>query len=126
MSISIDNLSSTIDLTTQNAASSTSSLQKTLEKTQNSSTTATEEELLDACKEFEAYFIEQVIKEVKKTLPESDEEEDSYASSMTDYFMDSTIQDISETIVEQSGGTLANQLYEQMKRNYGIGTAEEV
>lgn len=124
MSISLDSISSTIDLTTQNATNSASSLKKTLENTQKSGSTATEDELLDACKEFEAYFVEQVIKEVKKTIPESDEE-DSYAGQLTDYFMDSVIEDVAEKIVDQSGGTLANQLYEQMKRNYGITTSEE-
>lgn len=124
MSISLDSISSTIDLTTQNATNSASSLKKALENTQKSGSTATEDELLDACKEFEAYFVEQVIKEVKKTIPESDEE-DSYAGQLTDYFMDSVIEDVAGEIVDQSGGTLANQLYEQMKRNYGIATSEE-
>ena len=30
--------------------------------------TATEDELLDACKQFEAYFLEQVFKEMQKTV----------------------------------------------------------
>ena len=33
-----------------------------------------DEELLEACKSFEAYFIEQVFKEMKKTAPTSDDD----------------------------------------------------
>ena len=36
-------------------------------------TKATDDELMDACKQFEAYFLEQMFKEMMKTIPESDE-----------------------------------------------------
>ena len=35
---------------------------------------ATAEELMEACKEFEAYFLEQMFKEMAKTIPENDNE----------------------------------------------------
>lgn len=85
-------------------------------------TEAKDDELLEACKSFESYFVEQVIKEVEKTVKSDDG--DSYASQMTDYFKDSVIQNISDKIVDQSGTSLAKSLYEQMKRNYGITDAE--
>lgn len=34
---------------------------------------ASDEELMSVCKQFEAYFIEQVLKEVQKTLPNQEE-----------------------------------------------------
>lgn len=83
---------------------------------------ATDDELMEAVKSFESYFVEQVFKEVEKTI--HTDEGDSYASQMTDYFKDSVIQDISDKIVDQSGTSLAKSLYEQMKRNYGITDAE--
>ncbi len=79
---------------------------------------AEDDELKEAVKSFESYFVEQVIKEVEKTIHTDDE--NSYAGQMTNYFKDSVIQTISDKIVDQSGGTYTQKLYEQMKRNYGI------
>ena len=83
-------------------------------------TNATDEELMDACKQFEAYFLEQVFKEMRKTIPESEDSSGS-TSSLVDYFEDQRIQEISADSTEQNGLGLAQMLYEQMKRNYGIG-----
>ena len=82
---------------------------------------AADDELMDVCKEFEAYFLEQVYKEMKKTIPEN-EDQDASMSQMTDYFEDEMIQKLASQSVEQSGGSnsLAQQLYEQMKRNYNM------
>ena len=35
-------------------------------------------------------------------------------------FMDTVIEQMSDTIVEKSGENITQQLYEQMKRNYNI------
>ena len=80
---------------------------------------ATQEELLDACKQFEAYFIEQMYKGMLKTIPEN-EETSNYTSTIMDYYKDQMIQGIAEETSKQSGLGLAQMLYEQMKRNYGI------
>lgn len=80
---------------------------------------ATDEELMDACKEFEAYFLEQVFKEMWKSVPR--QESDSAATStLTDYFQDEMIKEISGDAVEQNTTGLAQSLYEQMKRNYDL------
>ena len=80
---------------------------------------ATDAELMDACKQFEAYFIEQMYKGMLKTIPQS-EETSNYTSTMMDYYKDQMIQGIAEETSKQSGLGLAQMLYEQMKRNYGI------
>ncbi len=80
---------------------------------------ATDDELLDACKQFEAYFIEQMYKGMLKTIPQS-EETSNYTSTIMDYYKDQMIQGIAEETSKQSGLGLAQMLYEQMKRNYGI------
>ncbi len=88
--------------------------------------TATEDELMDACKQFEAYFIEQMYKAMMKTIP-SHEGTSNYTSNMMDYYKDQMIQSMAEQTTEQSGFGLAQMLYEQMRRNYGftdISTAE--
>ena len=84
---------------------------------------AEDDELKEAVKSFESYFVEQVIKEVEKTIHTDDK--DNYAAQMTDYFKDSVIEKISDKIIDQSGGTYTQKLYEQMKRNYGIPDAAE-
>lgn len=84
---------------------------------------ADEDELLNACKEFEAYLWEQVFKEMQKTAKifNDDEDKDSYAGNMVDYFKDTVIKEISaQTADTQGANSLAQMLYTQMKRNYHI------
>ena len=91
-------------------------------KLTNSAATATEEELLDACKEFESYFMEQVFNSMLETTKIfSDEDENGYASKMVDCFKDYAVQDLCKQATSGNGIGLANMLFEQMKRNYGIG-----
>jgi flagellar protein FlgJ len=52
-------------LTSQATSSKTSSLQSKLE---NTSSSESDDELLEACKEFESYFIEQVYNEMLETI----------------------------------------------------------
>lgn len=85
--------------------------------------TATDDELMDACKQFEAYFVEQMYKAMLKTIPENEETSNS-TSTMMDYYKDQMVQGIAEQTTEQSGLGLAQMLYEQMRRNYGLDTAE--
>lgn len=87
-------------------------------------TKATEKELLDACKQFEAYFVEQLYKGMLKTIPKS-EETSNYTSTIMDYYKDQMMQAMAEQTTEQSGLGLAQMLFEQMKRNYGLDTASE-
>lgn len=95
-----------------------------LEKKLNSAaeTEAAEEELLEACKEFEAYLWEQVLKEVEKStnLFGGDEDEEGYAGNMVNTFKDTFIQEIATQLTEDSQGanSLAQTLFEQMKRTY--------
>lgn len=77
------------------------------------------EELKEVCREFESYFMEQVYKEMLKTVGKNEDGEASM-SSLVDYFKDGVVQTLASQTTEQSGGALAQQLYDQMKRNYGI------
>lgn len=80
---------------------------------------ATDEELMEVCKEFEAYFLEQMYKEMMKTIPES-ELTSSANSTLVDYYKDEMIKKVSAETAEQSNMGLAQTLYEQMKRNYQV------
>lgn len=80
---------------------------------------ATDEELMDACKEFEAYLWEQVLSEMTKNINFGLDSE-STSSTMIDYFKDETMQEIASQITESTTSSLAQSLYEQMKRNYEV------
>ena len=82
---------------------------------------ATDDELMNACKQFEAYFIEQLYKGMMKTIPQS-ESTSNYTSTITDYYKDQMIQSVAEQTMEQSGLGLAKMLYEQLRRNCGLDT----
>lgn len=84
---------------------------------------AKDDELMEAVKSFESYFVEQVIKEVEKTI--HTEDKDSYAAQMTDYFKDTVIKEVSEKIIDQSGNNFTQKLYEQMRRNVGLPAVED-
>lgn len=90
---------------------------------------ATDKELMDVCKQFEAYFLEQVFKEMAKTVSLT-ETSSSANSTMMDYYKDQMIQTLAAQSTEQNGLGLAQTLYDQMRRNYGLDeksiTAEEL
>lgn len=80
---------------------------------------ATEDELLDVCKQFEAYFMEQVFKQMEKTVIK-DESSSGSSTALVDYFKDSALQELTKESTETQGLGIAQALYEQMKRNYGL------
>lgn len=84
---------------------------------------ATDEELMAACKQFEAYFLEQVFKGMQKTIPES-EYSSSSTSTLVDYYKDNMIQELAAQSTETNSIGLAQTMYEQMKRNYQMDIQE--
>lgn len=80
---------------------------------------ATDEELMDACKQFEEYFVEMTLKEVFKTVDlfGMGETTSSAMSTSKDLMKDSVVQSFAEKITEESNLGLAQQLYESMRRN---------
>lgn len=82
---------------------------------------ASKEELYEVCKDFESYFTEQVFKSMQKMIPER--EEDSSSTSYINMFKDTLTQEYADLATESNNGDglgIAQMLYEQMKRNYGI------
>lgn len=114
----VSNIASMYSDVYANAANqSASKLQDRLQSTAKNA--ATDDELMDACKQFESYFIEQMYKAMVKTIPQNEETSGS-TSTMMDYYKDQMIQSIADQMTEQSGFGLAQMLYEQMRRNYGL------
>ena len=86
---------------------------KDLENTLNNSTEATDDELMEACKSFEAYMLEQVFKGMQKTVIKDEEEENDYLTQ----FGDMLYQEYAKDATKGQGIGLAQMLYEAMKRN---------
>jgi len=113
MSLTIDGLSSIYD--TKNSSSANK-----LEDTLNTDLSkATEDELMEVCKDFEAYFTEQMFKAMQKMIPES-ESVSSSTRQLQDYYKEQMVQSFAEQSAQGEGLGLAQMLYEQMKRNYGL------
>ena len=75
---------------------------------------ASDEELMDACKGFEAYLLEQVFKSMEKTVMRDDEEEkNEYLTQFGDMLYES----YAEKSVETQSFGIAQMLYDSMKRN---------
>ena len=75
--------------------------------------TATDEELMEACKEFETYLVEQVIKNTRSAMLEDEDSQGEYMKM----FGDKLNQSYAEMITETADLGIAQMLYESMKRN---------
>ena len=122
-----------------NANSSANAIEKKLNNTDLSG--ASDDELMDVCKDFEEYFVEQMVKSMMKMakVDGGDDENDysaifglsdssgSYMSTLSSFYGDQMVTKISEAISGQQGGGLglAQTLYEQMKRNYSVEAPED-
>ncbi|MCR5303343.1 MAG: hypothetical protein K6E33_02180 [Lachnospiraceae bacterium] len=130
-----------LNLYTQNLADSYTSAQKVaaMEKKaqalsksgESKAEDETDEELMDVCKDFEAYLWEQVYKEMaKSTNLFSDQSDstssalgssmfsggDSYSSGMVNLFMQDALETVSSQSVAGGANSLAQSLYDQLKR----------
>jgi Rod binding domain-containing protein len=102
---------------------STIALQKKLE---NTSAKSTDDELWQACKGFEAYFMEQIFKEMQKSVDAlKPDDQDKSTSTLVDYFKNQTLQEVCADSVDTQSNGFAQMLYENLKRNYDIPTAPE-
>ena len=113
MSSTIDGLSSMYTSDYWQSVTNTKDLESSLS---SDMTTKTEDELMDVCKEFEAYFVEQMFKAMEKMVPESEDSENAYVNM----FGDMLTQEYASSAVEHEDFGIAQMLYEQMKRNYGL------
>ncbi len=82
------------------------------------------EELYGAIKQFESYFVEQILEEMEDSAGFVHQGSAMGMSSLTDYFMGNMNQKLAEQLIEQSGGRFTDTLYAQMCRNYGLNPEE--
>ncbi len=81
---------------------------------------STDDELMDVCKQFESYMLEQVFKHMDKTVMRNDDGKDASTENLVDYFRSQSIQELASQSTEKQGLGIAQQLYEQLRRNYGL------
>lgn len=102
---------------------------------------ASDDELMSVCKDFESYFVEQMLKSMEKMAKiDADDddnsstslfnsmasiggESDSAMSTLGSYFGDEMIKNYAELFTETNSGNglgIAQTLYQQMKRNYSV------
>lgn len=74
--------------------------------------TSTDDELMQVCKDFEAYLAEQVLKSMKKMVPESEDDKNEYMQ----YFGDNLYQEYAKNMSNTGELGIAQMLYESMKR----------
>ncbi len=105
---------------------------------------ASDDELMSVCKDFESYFVEQMLKSMEKMAKiDADDddnsstslfnsmasiggESDSAMSTLGSYFGDEMIKNYAELFTETNSGNglgIAQTLYQQMKRNYSVDEA---
>ena len=130
----IDNLNSIYANSTY-TNQTTNSISSKLNSTDFS--TATDDELMEVCKDFESYFVEQMLKSMAKmssvdgsnsdniyaSLFGVTEDSDSGMNTLSSYFGDELMSSMADKVVENQSGRglgIAQTLYEQMKRNYSV------
>ncbi|RKM58411.1 hypothetical protein D6853_02440 [Butyrivibrio sp. X503] len=96
------------------------------DKISSTSKESTDEELWAACKGFEAYFLEQMYKEMQKSVDAlKPDTQDRSTNTLVNFFKDQTLQDICADSVDSQSNGFAKMLYENLKRNYDIPDASE-
>ena len=124
MAVSTDYSSSYLSVMNQQAQNLTDS-KKTGDITRQAESLgkgSSTEDLKSAMKSFESYFVEQMIKEVKKTNDalKPDDDTDGWAGQMSDMYMDSTISTLASESVDKYGDNFTDEMVDHMKLEYGI------
>ncbi len=114
-------------LQTQYANQTKANAEATAKSVNGISKDSSKEEITKAVKDFETYMMEQVIKQMKETFVNEDEDEDTTMTQYKDLYLDQAITHIASQLVDQIGGSVTDDFVEQIMRNYGItGTANQV
>lgn len=81
----------------------------------------TDEETLDACRQFESYMIQQMYKSMEKAAKAlTDDDDDDDSQDYLNMFSDTYLENIANTMVYNGQGLgIAEKLYESIKINQG-------
>lgn len=112
MSVSLSGTDSLYLSSVSNSTASASADKISGKLSKMSESEATDEELLEACKEFETYMVEQVIKQTREAMLEDEDNQGDYMK----YFGDTLNQEYAKILTDSGELGLAQQLYQAMKR----------
>lgn len=98
---------------TSNVTNSSSKTSKLKNSLAGDLTNSTEEELMEVCKSFESYLVEQVYKQMYDGIPKTEGKDNAYV----DYFQDMMFTQYAEDATNVQGLGIAQMLFESMKRN---------
>ncbi len=115
MSISLNNQLSSV-VSKMNASNASASSAEKLGSRLSNLENASDEELMEACKSFETYMIEQTLKQVQDSMVPKDEDEENEYLRM---FKDRLYGSYAETIADRGDLGIAQKFFEAMKRDYG-------
>ncbi|MBO6132835.1 MAG: rod-binding protein [Lachnospiraceae bacterium] len=105
---------------------STALQQNNMRGIQSDYSKSSDDELMEACKSFEEYFVEQIFKGAQKTtVLDGFASETGSMGAMKSMIRDAYAQEIAKSATKQKTFGLAESMYEQMKRSQGH-TLEEV
>ena len=76
---------------------------------------SSDDELKNACKGFESYFVQKIIEQAKKTVKSEDDQ-----GEYMQYFGDTLNQTYADIIADSGSVGLAKQLYDSMKSTYNL------
>ena len=79
---------------------------------------SSDEELMEVCKDFESYFVEQVLKQAMDAFTDGEESSSGAMNTLQSYYKDGLVREYAGKITEDQDMGLAKILFEQMKRNY--------
>ncbi len=110
----INSLTNSVFQNSQSTSQAAAKANKLSNSLSNLSENSTDAELMDACKSFESYLVEHVIKSTRKAMLSNKEEEEG---EYTKYFGDYLNQGYADIITENANLGIAQMLYESMKKN---------
>lgn len=111
MDISTDYISSIADSA---LSESTAAKAKSLA---NANTEEDDKKLMEACKSFEQYFIEQIFKQGFDTVLRADDDMSASSKSLRGFYEDTLFKEVAACATQREDGLgLAKMMYEQMKR----------
>lgn len=104
---------------TYSQTASTASAQSLQNSLGNVSESSEADQLMNVCKEFEAYFVQKILEQAKTSIA-GEEEEGEYMQ----YFGDILNEQYANMIAKSGSTGLAQHLYDSMKTTYNISDAE--
>lgn len=104
----------------QNSADSIS------DKAKNLSSASSKEDLKDAVKSFEGYFLEQILKKEKENIDLiNGDDGDLTTNQLEDFYMDQTISKVSSEMVDKNFGSLTDEFTDSLARTYHISDSKD-